>query len=567
MNPQIKTLTLRSRFKNNLFDIEKGGGTEFTTANGNTKRTFRFADNDTFENSMVSVAKGNKLFHESPNTSGPRGKGNYRHDMFFRRVWEYIIFLVTISPFWEVSFFTIFFNHINHYFYFFFILCDILVIIDTYIVSHTSYLVHGVYIHEIKYIIRNFGFKRFYFYCFSALPISWIGIVAKKQWVYFGLACLRLPRFIRAINAASIMTEKLIYFGWFAKLYPLLILLINMIHLFACIFYLVAYFEGEDSWVYLIPRHWDTLKEPQKYVVSIYFVMTTILAIGFGDMTPQTSTETIVVIFIQLIGVLSNAYIIGQMVALLLNPQASNFVTSFQTFMQFCKFKKIPTDLQNEIKNCFGLKWEENHGACDPREVNKYLPETLKNRLRFDETERLLRCVGLFRAASPQLIMAISCCIDRVEFVPGELILQEGELSDILYLFNKGIVRFENDSGIFFANQSCELGQAIGELELFVDQPRSSTIKAVTHVSGWTLSRQDFQLCVSSKPELKEEVLNLAKIVIPGAYKDIRRLLAVHSVTQVMEEFIESSESSGDVSVAQKIQKSSDSDLDSWVML
>ena len=162
--------------------------------------------------------------------------------------------------------------------------------------------------------------------------------------------------------------------------------------------------------------------------------------------------------------------------------------------------------------------------------------------------------------------MALSCVIERVEFIPGEIIINEGELSDTLYLLNKGIVRFES-SGVFFANQSCEYGQAIGELDIFIDQPKPATIIAATYVSGWTLSRADFQLCIASRPDLKDEILTTAKIVIPESYKDIRRLLAVHSVTQAKEELNDSSESSSYDSVAQKIQRSSDNDFDSWIML
>jgi len=96
----------------------------------------------------------------------------------------------------------------------------------------------------------------------------------------------------RAIHASESINRMLIYHSVFSIMIQTIILFVSFVHTFACLFYLCAKYEGyENSWVGYLG--WDYLTPNQLYIVSIYFVMTTILTIGFGDMTPQTSSETI----------------------------------------------------------------------------------------------------------------------------------------------------------------------------------------------------------------------------------------------------------------------------------
>ena len=108
--------------------------------------------------------------------------------------------------------------------------------------------------------------------------------------------------------------------------------------------------------------------------------------------------------------------------------------------------------------------------------------------------------------------------------------------------------------------------EAFGEVELFIDIPRRTTVKAVTHVSGWTLSREDFQLAIGSVPDLKEEALNIVKMLFPDYYKNVRRLLSSQAIDDIIQKRIEI-ESSDDSDLALKIQNSSDSESSGQTMI
>ena len=75
-------------------------------------------------------------------------------------------------------------------------------------------------------------------------------------------------------------------------------LMICIAHWFACIWHIIAVFESYDA-----PNTWLKDKGIQdedwsvRYVYSIYWAITTMVTVGYGDVTPITSVEKVYTIF------------------------------------------------------------------------------------------------------------------------------------------------------------------------------------------------------------------------------------------------------------------------------
>lgn len=467
---------------------------------------------DSLENSVAS------LVQERRDSRWPI----FTHFSVYRRVWEYLILFVSLSCIFEVSFISIFVPHITLGQYAPFLLLDLLYILDLYVVTHTSYLFHGVTVVSVRRIKKRYGKFATICHIIGAIPLSWIACLFGTWWVHLLLSLNRLFRLRRAVEAADTIIRSLIYSSWFARLFPLFILLLLAIHFFASIFYLAGYFErNQASWIYAL--HWDRLNPPQQYVVSVYFVMTTILTIGFGDLTPQTSAERIVVIFIQLMGVLIHAYLVGTMVSLLIDPIGRAFTSDFLGMWSYLKWHGVPDPLRSEILHNFQEKFRRFKGTDEARSLFRYIPETVQNHLKLDIVRKCLNTISLMNLATERLLLGFANVMKPVSYSPGEVIIRQDEIVPILFMFNSGIVDvYMNDS--LFAENCCDDGVGFGELELFVDQKRSATVVARTNVDGWTINRRDLIMSMSHQLDVRDELLRDCKMVFPSYYKQIRRL-------------------------------------------
>ena len=82
-------------------------------------------------------------------------------------------------------------------------------------------------------------------------------------------------------------------------------------HVFGCIYFLVGDFQ-EDSQAWVTPEISD-MPPFEQYIMSIYFCITTMTTVGYGDISPNTTVEMVFGISIMVIGVLVFTFISGSL--------------------------------------------------------------------------------------------------------------------------------------------------------------------------------------------------------------------------------------------------------------
>jgi diguanylate cyclase (GGDEF)-like protein len=108
---------------------------------------------------------------------------------------------------------------------------------------------------------------------------------------------------------------------------------------------------------------------------------------------------------------------------------------------------------------------------------------------------------------------------------PGEIILREDDLGDIFYVIRSGqtaIVKgdFQNPTVLGFRS----IGDALGEMALLENLPRSATVIALNTVSLWSLSREMFyQFVGENHPSFSLDLMNMLSSRIRKADEERRR--------------------------------------------
>lgn len=77
----------------------------------------------------------------------------------------------------------------------------------------------------------------------------------------------------------------------------------------AIFLYLGSLFDPANNWIQAIGATNESYLG--KYLYSLYFCSTTILTIGYGDITPKNKLEIVIVTIIQLFGVIIFGYLIN----------------------------------------------------------------------------------------------------------------------------------------------------------------------------------------------------------------------------------------------------------------
>jgi hypothetical protein len=75
------------------------------------------------------------------------------------------------------------------------------------------------------------------------------------------------------------------------------------------------------NWIY--QSGYEDYSDYDLYVTSFYFTVTTIVTVGFGDITAKNSGEKIICIFLMLIGVISFSFATGSLSSIIANYDAS----------------------------------------------------------------------------------------------------------------------------------------------------------------------------------------------------------------------------------------------------
>ncbi len=115
-----------------------------------------------------------------------------------------------------------------------------------------------------------------------------------------------------------------------------------------------------------------------------------------------------------------------------------------------------------------------------------------------------LKRVALFAGMSLEQIRVLTSHLEEQHFLPGEVIIYEGDFSQDLYILVSGRVRIAKDYGGSHERTLALLtqGDFFGEMAIFESAPRSATAVAEEEAELLTLGPEKFKQTIYQKPEM-----------------------------------------------------------------
>lgn len=208
-----------------------------------------------------------------------------------------------------------------------------------------------------------------------------------------------------------------------SRLINTLFIVLMLSHIFACIFYYSAKLNNfkEDTWI--ARNNFQDLEMNARYLASVYYSLTVVTTVGFGDITSVTVFEKILTCLWMIIGVAFYSFVISNLSSIIssLDFHSTLLEKKIDTLNDFAQKLAIPDYLYLRIKKVY----EENDNQYfiqDENQILEDLPYNLKVETLFHIHHDKINSIVYFLDRSINLVVDViskwkSLCFDENEFI------------------------------------------------------------------------------------------------------------------------------------------------------
>lgn len=288
---------------------------------------------------------------------------------------------------------------------------------------------------------------------------------------------------------------------------------------------------------FLTPFYQSGYTKTQLYFVSVYFVMTTTMTIGYGDVTPVATVEVIITIFVQLIGVAIHTVFTSYLVAILIDPDKTDYIEHYKILQNYLRFWKVDEEIHRSVREYCQYQWERTKGTGNTKRILSSLPASIRNDITLEMTRHFFEKTDTFTSLKMSHLVRVTDQMTFKRYSPGDIISEQGEEADRMFFFKSGIIALVVD-GRTVATEVCTLDKNVqGEHEMLVGGLNTMTTKAVTYVECWMYRFEDLVLLLRKYATIRMLVLDRLHITKPSAFQHI--MTRIVPDVQMREEYME----------------------------
>lgn len=321
----------------------------------------------------------------------------------------------------------------------------------------------------------------------------------------FVLRSLRLVRILRLARLASVMAKwqsSQIVNPSVLRLAFFIFWVLMLAHWVACGWLGMGGVDGV-----MLSTNPDGHTKLDTYIRSLYWTITTLTTVGYGDITPGSDNmKLIYTMSVMMLGVGVYGYVIGNMATLLTNIDVARagHTKRVEAVTAFMKDHDVSPELQLRVQDYFSYLWEAQKGG-DSQEILSHLPESLQVELSLQLNRRIIETVPLFEGASESFIRDLVSHLRARIYTPGDYVVRYGEVGSEMFFIHKGRVEVvHRDDETVFA--TLKEGDFFGEMSLLMKEPRTANIRAIDYCEVYTIDGVTFDRVLHHFPEFEQQI-------------------------------------------------------------
>lgn len=240
------------------------------------------------------------------------------------------------------------------------------------------------------------------------------------------------------------------------------------------------------------------------YINSLYWTVTTLTTVGYGDIAPTNNNEKLFSILIMIMGVGFYGYLIGNIATILTkrDPSKEKYLENMENLNALTMYRKVPSELEARIRDYYTYIWHKKLGTSESSVLDD-LPDSLRGELSLHLKKEVIDSINLFKDTGEEFRKEISIYLKPMVLTPGDIIFKEGDEGNKMYFVIQGNLEVLSSDKTIAELKS---GDFFGEIALFRNSKRNATIKAKSYCDLYYLHKNAFDYAVNKYEGIKDEI-------------------------------------------------------------
>jgi len=333
----------------------------------------------------------------------------------------------------------------------------------------------------------------------------------------------RLLRFVKFVKVLKVTTffhaledNANIHPGFFRVL-KLIGWVLLVSHASCCIWLSIPILENEDSlmnsWMANSNHDYSNETDSTKYLVGIYWAMTSLTTVGYGDIVPSTNVERVFSMFMMILGVTFYAYSTATVSSVLHSVDLRETINreKMESLRAFMQGAGLPTTLMKTLNQHFRYAWWNQHSVFDTQTLMEGMPSHLRTEVAIFLYNDLIKLTPFFRDKSSQFIASVITNIHPVRYLKSSYIGITGENVQDWHIIKSGVfecLKTNSDTVLM----TFVAGTTFGEIGILITKQWVVDVKAATNCEVLAMTRRSMFKVFSEYPSARNDLLNITKI-------------------------------------------------------
>ena len=256
-----------------------------------------------------------------------------------------------------------------------------------------------------------------------------------------------------------------------------------------------------------------TAETSVQYLYSVYWALTTLTTVGYGDITPANNAERKYTLMTLLIGALVFGYIlssVGEMMGSI-DKNAAELDNKLGEVKDFTRWHKMHPDLAARVRK-YSEVFYSRQSAMDEEAIIENLAPSLRREVVRHLLRKTVKNIPMFSeefceyASNDAFQLEVHPCLKPAVHEDGEVVVSKRSRGDGVFFLSKGTIGATSALDRHILYQITDAGSMFGEHVLCDNKPAELSYKALTKCESFVLDRKDLFKVLDKFPTARREL-------------------------------------------------------------